>query len=438
MQMVEYKGFKVCWEVFTKLCKTNSIQGKVIARWWAELLSWNWGAAYTMLLCLLPNLNSTSISSMNYNLGSNLHVSGNTICNHVLDKLSIAKNPRSALQNLRTVVLEGDPVGLRLDSIIITYLALPTVRIFSARKIIDKTTTKVAIACPLSQVIGRNGDYIIPLNVEDILPQAGNFKATSCALNNSWMNHDTLMLFIRNFKALSRFEYEHGDWVPKPRWVTLPAKFVPAQILECLKHSKGCLEELVLIDSNRNYLYIIDHIGYDTSIRSIGSMKEFEKLRLLRLSEYILIGERDPIHEEWVQSDWDINRWVWQRESDLTLVDPISDSDALYINEAKIDKQLMDMPPNLEDLYIYECTALIYPYVVILLHNKEKYAPRLQHLILVFSFTLEAEEVSSWMERWTNHNIPYKHMWADAISKEGEREYFLDSTTGGTRVIFAV
>jgi hypothetical protein len=146
---------------------------------------------------------------------------------------------------------------------------------------------------------------------------------------------------------------------------------VPSLLLESLAPSKQSLEELYVIDDYeiRDSLVLwLNHSFWENS----ASLNDFQKLKRLTISNYILLGK--------VGIGWstDVDR------------DPVRYAEECDRLERPLEGEngfLEALPRSLEYLKLVHCNIyLIYHYVKALIDRSHSYTPKLNQLAVEFSY----------------------------------------------------
>jgi len=107
-------------------------------------------------------------------------------------------------------------------------------------------------------------------------------------IEQSCISSDYLQHFLRNFRFLKRFQYDHKQYAisdHRPR-------LIPPVVGEGLAHLTHCLEELEIVDDHFDWIESND----EEILSPIGSLSAFQKLRSVKITAYILIGDVESVN----------------------------------------------------------------------------------------------------------------------------------------------
>lgn len=181
------------------------------------------------------------------------------------------------------------------------------------------------------------------------------FDTSNVSITYSNIDAISLQRFLRHFTSLRRFEYEHAGAIIGN------ADLVPTAIGRGLSHLKRSLEELEVTNWDINWMISDD----DDSFEPISSLAEFERLRTVEATAYVLLGK-----EEMPQADGGGYGWPW------------------YSDEA-VQNFIESLPVSLEYLVIKDCSVAIFDCLARWLD--EGIPPKLKRVKVIFNPDNEIE-----------------------------------------------
>ena len=181
------------------------------------------------------------------------------------------------------------------------------------------------------------------------------FDTLNVSIRYSNVDAISLQRFLQTFTSLRKFEYEHaGAIVGK-------ADLNPAAIGRGLSHLKGSLEELEVTNWDINWITSDNNESFEP----ISSLADFERLRTIEVTAYVLLGKE-------VLPNVDDNRYGWPRYSDET-----------------VQNLIESLPVSLEHLVLKDCSAAIFDCLARWLD--EGIPPKLKTVKLIFDPHHETE-----------------------------------------------
>lgn len=285
----------------------------------------NWDAVTALTLSLLPNLES--IDMLAY---------GSENCypfiQNVLSRAARLQDEKScslySMQRLSTVSLQHHDMksGLGMHYIM-PFLDLRSVKNFKGHMVSD-------------------ANYQWDPN--------STFDTSNVSITYSNIDAISLQRFLRHFTSLRRFEYEHAGAIVGD------SDLVPTAIGRGLSHLTESLEELDVTNWDINWMISDD----DDSFEPISSLAEFEKLRTIEATAYVLLGK-----EEMPNADGAYG-WPW------------------YSDEA-VQNFIESLPVSLEHLIIKDCSVAIFDCLARWLD--EDIPPKLKTVKVIFNPDNEIE-----------------------------------------------
>jgi hypothetical protein len=285
----------------------------------------NWDAVTALTLSLLPNLESIDMVAY-----------GSENCypfiQNVLSRAARLQNEKSrslfSMQRLDSVSLRHHDMksGLGMHYIM-PFLDLKSVKNFKGHMVSD-------------------ANYQWDPN--------STFETSDVSITYSNIDAISLQRFLRHFTSLRRFEYEHAGAIVGD------SDLVPAAIGRGLSHLTESLEELDITNWDINWILSDD----DDSFEPISSLAEFEKLRMIEATAYVLLGKEEvPNADETFGLPW-------------------------YGDEA-VQNFVETLPVSLEHLIIKDCSVAIFDCLAKWLD--EGIPPKLKTVKVIFNPDYEIE-----------------------------------------------
>jgi hypothetical protein len=286
----------------------------------------NWDAVTAFTWSLLPNLES--IDMLAY---------GTENCypfiQNVLSRAARLQNEKNcslySMQRLTTVSLQHHDIKYGLGMhYIMPFLDLKSVKNFKGHMVSD-----------------ANYQY----------SPDSTFDTSNVSITYSNVDAISLQRFLQHFTSLRKFEYEHAGAIIGD------ADLVPTAIGRGLSHLKRSLEELEVTNWDINWMISDDNDSFEP----ISSLAEFEKLRTIEATAYVLLGK-----EEMPNADDGGYGWPW------------------YSDEA-VQTFIESLPISLEHVIIKDCSVAIFDCLARWLD--EGIPPKLKTVKVVFNLDNEIE-----------------------------------------------
>jgi hypothetical protein len=213
-----------------------------------------------ILLSLLPNLEELHIEDFS--------PEDHTLTEHIFATAALCQVQNDlrpfSMQYLTSIAISSIEIGLGFDSII-PFLQLPSVK--------------------KAKIWGLNDDndaaWYFP-KVQNTTPEATAISdVLDLALYNSEVEGRAIVQFLKGFKCLKKFHYDHSGPASFDYYPIMPQDFGSG-----LAHLKPFLEELVILHDGKEISW--DQRGEGP--RSIGRLTGFERLKSITMNSDILLG----------------------------------------------------------------------------------------------------------------------------------------------------
>ena len=215
------------------------------SEWRDELESGDWDALFSLLLCLIPAVQSITV--LEY---SNAHLSMNSYLEQVLT-VARAIDGSVSLLKLKHVSLSCNGDCLELGDIA-PFLALNSVETFYVE-----------------------GFYMDQDLSHDFFLHLGQkFRTKEFHVESGCVSGDDMAKFLKLFPSLRVLHFQHCGFTDDDESLHL----FPQKLIEAIDHLKSCLEVLVASTYNRS----MDPV--------MGSLHEFEVLKDVSLERSLMLG----------------------------------------------------------------------------------------------------------------------------------------------------